>query len=136
MQHDEDLTLTPFDFPDTDDPANINKPRFDVRVAMIEAAHEHAAILRFVARIADEELRASDDTSVPRHVVKFGPGRGRRVSESTVTVLVGKLVSEADEWDRRGREMFRQLPRRVAARLTLPERERAVVRVVAVAERR
>jgi hypothetical protein len=132
MERNAQVILSPFDFPDVDDPKSAGKPRFDARVAMIEAAHEHAALLRFLACKAEEELLASDETELPKHIIKLGPGRGRAASLAAVSAIVGKLNGEADDWDRVGREMFRQLPKRVAARLTLPDKERGVAIVVSV----
>ena len=136
MERDEQVTLSPFEFPETDDRKSVGKSRFDVRIAMIAAAHEHAAILRFLAQTAQEEFLALDATQLPKQVVQLGPGRSRDASPGAVSDIVGKLVAEADEWDRRGRELFHALPKRVAERLALPEKERGVATVVRVARTR
>ena len=132
MADDEQVTLSPFDFPDVGDPKSAGKPRFDVRVAMIEAAHEHAAILRFLAQRAQDELLAPDETRLPKQVIKLGPGRGRIPSPGTVSEIANKLLAEADGWDRVGRELFNTLPKRLAERLALPEKERGLAAVVSV----
>lgn len=133
MERNEQIALSPFDFPDAGDAKSAGKPRYDVRVAMIETAHEQAAILRFLAHTAQDELLASDETQLPKRIIKLGPGRGRRASPSAVSDIVGKLIAEADQWDRVGRELFNTLPERLAERLMLPDQERGVATVVGVA---